>query len=183
MFSEFRAVSSHCEGQPPYSALFEFSLAEVLRAVSDACPPTRWLHREWMGRLLQGGIALSRSDGRWRERVFALDLDQFVRCGRARDEPPLHRAAAADDPGQVKAGAGVVVDARSPSSRAGTWRPRCRLPGRRPAPCPGRVYLARRAGNRGNPVSRLAGTVLSGGHGRRTELPGRRSNNYSSRLR
>jgi hypothetical protein len=64
--------------RPFRGALFELLLAEVPRAVCDACRPARWLHGARMGCLVQGGVALSRSDSRCRERVFALDLHQFV---------------------------------------------------------------------------------------------------------
>ena len=65
------------------------------------------------------GAALSRSDSRWRERALAVDLDQLVACGRARDDRHLRRRDA--DPPCHGADHGCVGPPIGGGSRTHSW--------------------------------------------------------------
>ncbi len=65
------------------------------------------------------GVAVSRSDSRWRERVFALDLDQFVACGRARDD--RHLRGRDVGPPRHGTGHGCVCPPPAGGSRTHSW--------------------------------------------------------------
>jgi hypothetical protein len=101
-----------CERQPPTAA----RTVTGSRITTPACA-----HRD-------RGAALSRSDSRWCKPVLALDLDQLVASGRARDDRHLRRR----DAGPPRHGADHGCVGLPIGRRLAAWQEQVRCARREP---------------------------------------------------